>query len=183
MEHENAYMLMMDALDGEFTVERERQLETHLHACPSCMREWQALLAIDMLFRQTPALSPAAGFTQRTLARLPNRQYRIWIIGIIYVLLLLGGALPLLIGVWAVSKLGPVLSQPSLARDLLQSLVKVLQVARIVLGALLNGLGEFVVQQPAVLGWLMVMAGLVFLWSGVYRQLVSQPSQVRSMGE
>ena len=175
MEHKNVYLMMMDALDGELTAEQQFDLEAHLRACPACGREWHALVAIDRLFRQTPALSPAADFTQRTLARLPNRRYRIWLISLIYVVLLLSGTVPLLAGIWAISKFGPVISQPSLLRSLLQSLDKAGQVVMTVLGALLNGIGEFVVQQPAVIGWLLVMIGVVFLWSGVYRHLINQP--------
>lgn len=171
--------MMMDALDGELSASSRIELESHLRACPPCAREWQALLAIDMLFRQTPALRPAADFAQRTLARLPNRRYRIWAIMAVYVLLLLSGMLPLFLGVWAVSRFGPVVTEPTVVRNLLESLDKGLQVAGTVLRALLSAVGEFVVQQPSVLGWLLVMAGLVFLWSGVYRQLVSQPRQIQ----
>ncbi|HEX6384541.1 MAG TPA: zf-HC2 domain-containing protein, partial [Anaerolineae bacterium] len=103
MEHDEIYTMMMDALDGELSASNRIELESHLRACPPCAREWQALLAIDMLFRQTPALRPAADFAQRTLARLPNRRYRIWAIMAVYVLLLLSGMLPLFLGVWAVS--------------------------------------------------------------------------------
>lgn len=176
MEHEDVYLMMMDALDGELAADQQLELEAHLRACPGCMREWHALLAIDTLFRQTPMLSPAADFTQRTLARLPNRRYRVWIISLIYVMLLLSGVLPLLAGIWAVSRFGPVISQPALVRSLTESVDKVLQVTGAVLGALLNGVGEFVIQQPAVVGWLLVMIGIIFLWGGVYRQLLSEPT-------
>jgi len=177
MEHENAYTLMMDALDDELAVDRKDELDAHLRACPPCMREWQALLAIDTLFRQTPALSPAAGFTQRTLASLPNRRYRIWTIGAVYTLLLLAGTLPLLIGFWAVYRLGPVLSNPTLVHSVLQAMERVLQVSATVLSALLSGAGELVQQQPAVIGWLLVMIGVVSLWGGVYRQVLSPQLQ------
>lgn len=179
MEHDEIYTMMMDALDGELSASNRIELESHLRACPACVREWQTLLAIDMLFRQTPALSPAADFAQRTLARLPNRRYRIWAIVAVYVLLLLSGMLPLLLGIWAVSRFGPMVSEPTMVRNLLESLDKGLQVTGTVLRALLSAVGEFVVQQPSVLGWLLVMAGVVFLWSGVYRQLVSQPRQIQ----
>jgi anti-sigma factor RsiW len=177
MEHENAYTLMMDALDGKLAEDHRNDLEAHLRACPPCMREWQAVLAIDALFRQTPALSPAAGFTQRTLARLPSRKYRIWTISAVYMMLLLAGTLPLLIGFWAVNRLGPVLSEPALVRGVLQSMEKVLQVSGTVLSALLSGAGELVQQQPAIIGWLLVMVGVVFLWGGVYRQILSPQLQ------
>lgn len=180
MDHENAYMLMMDALDGELTDNRKENLEAHLRACPTCNREWQALLAVEMLFRQTPAVAPPADFAQRTLARLPNARMRVWTLSAVYALLLLGGTLPMLLGFWIYSQLGPTLSEPSLWLTLWQSLNSMFQVVITVIGAGLRGAGEFVVQQPAVVGWLLVLVGLVSLWSGVLQQLVLQPQQAQS---
>jgi len=180
MEHEHIYTLMMDALDGELADSRKGDLEAHLRACPPCQREWQALLAIDMLFRQTPSLAPAVGFAQRTLARLPNRRYRVWMIGIMYGALLLGGALPMLIGFWIYSKAGTAVTEPALWRTVWQAISQTAQVAGTVLSALLNGSGEFVTQQPAIVGWLLVMIGVISLWSGMLRQLVVQPALVQS---
>ncbi|MCA9959382.1 MAG: hypothetical protein R3E31_11670 [Chloroflexota bacterium] len=185
MEHEEIYVMMMEALDGELADEQQPLLADHLRVCPPCMREWQALLTIDQLFRQTPLLSPAADFTQRTLARLPNTRYRVGLIGAIYMLLLFSGTLPILIGIWAISQYGSVVTQPGVVSSLIQSAAQIVQVIGAVLNALLNGLGEFVVQQPAVLGWLLVMIGIVSVWSGVYRQLIGWPSmsltRVRSL--
>jgi anti-sigma factor RsiW len=180
MDHENAYMLMMDALDGELADDRQEKLEVHLRACPACNREWQALLAIDMLFRQTPAVAPAADFAQRTLARLPNSRMRVWTMSALYTLLLLGGTLPMLVGLWIYNRLGPTLSEPSLWQTLWQSLQNMFQVALTVIGAVLQGAGEFVVQQPAVVGWLLVLVGLVSLWGGVFQHLVLQPQRMQS---
>ena len=180
MDHENAYMLMMDALDGEIADDRQEKLEVHLRACPTCNREWQALLAIDLLFRQTPAVAPAADFAQRTLARLPNSRMRVWTMSVLYTLLLLGGTLPMLLGLWIYNRLGPTLSEPTLWRTLWQSLSGMFQVAITVLGAGLRGAGEFVVQQPAIVGWLLVLVGLVSLWGGVFQQFVLQPQPVQS---
>ena len=84
MNHDDTFALMMDMLDGEASENQVRTLEAHLRACPECEREWRALVAIDTLFRQTPALSPAADFVEKTLARLPNRRARIWAMGAIY---------------------------------------------------------------------------------------------------
>jgi anti-sigma factor RsiW len=176
-DHENVYILMMDALDGEIEANHQVELETHLHTCPTCMEEWQALLIIDTLFRQTPAVMPAADFAQRTMARLPNRARRVWTIAAIYLATLLAGTLPALIGFWAVTTWGPVLTQPTLIRIVLGSLDKMLQVAGTVTSALLSGAGQFVLQQPTVIGWLLVMAGIVALWSGVYQQVLSPQTQ------
>lgn len=180
MDHENAYMLMMDALDGELVDDRQENLEAHLRACPSCNREWQALLAVELLFRQTPAVVPPPDFALRTLARLPNARARVLTLSALYALLLLGGTLPMLLGFWIYNALGPTLSEPTLWLTLWQSLSSMFQVAVTVIGAGLRGAGEFVVQQPAVLGWLLVLVGLVSLWGGVLQQLVLQPQPVQS---
>lgn len=178
MEHENYRTLMMDALDGELVAEQQADLESHLRACPECRQEWQAVVAIDTLFRQTPMLSPAAGFTQRTVARLPNRRARLWAIGVIYVLLLVSGILPILLVVWAASTVVPAVSQPAFLSSVQQIFAEGARLVGVVAGALFKGVGELIVQQPAILGWLLVLAGMVFVWSGVYQQLVSQSSAV-----
>lgn len=177
MEHNEIYLLMMEALDGELGEPERREMAAHLHHCTRCAREWQAIQAIHTLFQQTPALSPAAGFTQRTLARLPNRRYRLWAISAIYGLLLVSGLAPLLVVAWLISLLAPVLAQPAFVRSLVQAAGQVARIIQAILGAFWQGLGslgELVGQQPAVLGWLLVMLGLVFLWSGVYGQLTGQ---------
>lgn len=177
MEHETYYVMMMDALDGELLAEDRIELESHLRACPRCRREWGALQAIDTLFRQTPALGPAAGFAQRTLARLPDKRYPVWLLSAIYLVLLLSGAIPLLVGVWAVNEFGPVISQPAVLRSVWQTITEIAGVLGTILGALLSSAGQLVAQQPALLGWLLVMVGVVFLWSGIYRHLVLAPMQ------
>ncbi len=184
MEHEEYYLMMMDTLDGELAEEQQMQLESHLRACPPCQREWQALVAIDKLFREAPILAPAADFTQRTLARLPNRRYRAWLIGVIYTVLLFSGVLPLLIGAWAVQRYGVIMNEPGVLRSLLQSLAHTLEVIGTVATALFTAMGQFVLENPAVLGWFFVMVGIITLWSGVYRQLLGIPqlSLSRSTG-
>lgn len=176
MEHKEFITLMMDALDGELTDRSKQNLEVHLRACPECNREWQALLAIDNLFRHTPALSPALDFTQRTIARLPNRRVRVWAISAIYALVLLSGLVPVLLALLAITRLGPILSQPALVQSVLASIQTTLAVGGTILSALLNGMGQLISQQPSLIGWLMVMIGIVFLWGGVYRQLSTVPS-------
>ena len=172
MNHDEVFALMMDMLDGEASQSQIRDLETHLRACPECGREWRALVAIDTLFRQTPALSPAAGFVQRTLARLPNREVRIWAMGALYGVVLIGGLLPLALLALLANWLMPVLRQPALVQSVFESLETTYRTALTVLAALGAGLGEALVQQPMYVGWLLVIAGIIFLWGGVYRRLV-----------
>jgi hypothetical protein len=180
MEHETFLALMMDALDGELAEDGHVELESHLRACPGCLREWQALSTIDTLFRQTPMLSPATDFVQRTIARLPDRRLRLWTMGVMYLFLLLSGIAPLLIGGLFYLLLRPVFSQPTVWASLLQSVEKIFQVIGTVLNALFISAGEFIGQNPAALGWLLVMIGIVSLWGGVFRQTVIQPRQISS---
>jgi hypothetical protein len=112
---------------------------------------------------------------------LPNRRARLWAISIIYVLLLLSGILPILLVVWAANTIVPVVSQPAFLESVRQVLDQGVRLVGVVAGALFKGLGELLIQQPAILGWLLVLAGMVFVWNGVYQQLVSQPTAV-SMG-
>jgi anti-sigma factor RsiW len=172
MTHDNIFALMVDMLDGEASENEVQELEAHLRACPECNQEWRALMAIDTLFRNTPALSPAAGFVERTLARLPNRQARMWAMGTVYAAFLLGGLVPLALLGLVVFRLMPVLSQPTLIGSVFESLQTTYRMAGIVLAALASGAGEALIQQPMYVGWMLVAAGIVFLWGGVYKRLL-----------
>ena len=177
MEHEEFYMLMMDALDGELLADEQRLLESHLRACPDCMREWQAMSAIDALFRRSPMLSPAADFTQRTLARLPNRRLRLWLMGVVYVALLMAGLLPVLLVVGTAVLLASSVGEPAALSSGLAWLVEGVQLGGVVVGAVFTAVFRQVVEQPSIIGWLLVMVGIVFLWSGVYRQMLNTPAR------
>ncbi len=185
MEHETYYLLMMGALDNELDAAQAERLQTHLLLCPPCQREWHALTAIDRLLREAPMLMPAADFAQRTLARLPDRRYRAWLLVGMYLVLLLSGVLPLLAGVWLVTQYGVLVQEPGVLGALLRALAHTAEVVGTVVGALLTGAGRFVLENPPVLGWLFVMVGLVALWSGVYRQLLGgqlRPARVAGNG-
>ncbi len=177
MEHEEIFTLMMAALDGELEVGRREELGDHLDGCASCRREWQAILAIHQLFMTTPALSPAANFAQRTLARLPDTRYRLRMMGVIYVTLLLGGFLPPSLVAWIIWQFGPALNRPALVRGLVQAGKHLSEFGEAVFSACWQGLsdlGQLVGQQPAIVGLLLVMLGAVLLWGGVYNQLTYQ---------
>lgn len=176
MEHEDTYLLMMDALDGELANEQQAELDSHLRACPPCRQEWQAVLAIHMLLQQTPALAPAADFAQRTMALLPNRRARLAATAVIYSLLLMGGILPLALGLWLVVTVSPIFQNPAILGSLWAMVQQGLSLIGTVLSALLSGFGELAVQQPAVIGWLLVILGIVSVWGGVSRQLIFQPN-------
>lgn len=178
MEHERYYLLMMDALDGELVDEGQTELEAHLRACPDCLQEWQALTAVDRLFRQAPMLMPAADFTQRTIARLPDRRLRIAALTAVYALLLLSGIVPILIGIWAFNRFSPLLTQPDLLESIVGSIERSLEVGRAVAAALFSGLGQVITQQPMIIGWLLVMIGVIAVWGGVYRQMIGNPREM-----
>ena len=181
MEHEERYYtMMMSALDEELPAAERDELMAHLHDCPECGREWRALLAIDLLFRQTPLLMPAVDFATRTLALLPNRRLRVRALGAVYGLLLLCGLVPLALGISLAGRYAPVLSEPALLGHVWSALVDVGRLAAPVVGALFAGAGRFVIEQPAVVGWLIVLAGVVFLWGGVFQRLLAQPAAVES---
>ena len=176
MEHDEIYSLMMEALDGDLGQTEQSQMEIHLQQCPACSREWEAIQGIHQLFLQTPALRPAAEFTQRTLARLPNSTYRLWMVSAAYGLLLLSGILPLVFIGWLLVQFGPALNQPAFIRSLLGAGGQILGLGQVVLNAGFQGVGNFgelLGQQPAILGLILVMIGAIFLWSGVYSQLTS----------
>lgn len=172
---ETYYVMMMDALDGELTAVRRTELETHLRACPDCTREWQALVALDTLFRQAPLLSPAADFAQRTIGLLPNRRTRVWALTAVYVALLVSGFVPVILGAWLLNRYAPVLGNPSLMQNLWSSLQEMAQVFATIVDALLAAAGRMVAEQPVIIGLALLMAGIVFLWGGVVQRLFVQP--------
>lgn len=181
VEHEERYyLMMMDALDGELATVEHTELEAHLRACPDCAREWRALMAIEMLFRQSPILMPMADFAERTLARLPNRRARRVALGTLYTVLLLSGIFPLLLGVFLIARYAPILSQPQLLGGVWSSLIGLGRSVTTVIDALLAGAGHFMIEQPALIGGFIILAGFVFLWGGVFQRLLLQPAEAAS---
>jgi anti-sigma factor RsiW len=181
MEHEERfYLLMMAALDDELPLEERDELDAHLRLCADCAREWRTLTAIEMLFRQTPLLMPAVDFAERTLARLPNRRARRMALGALYGLMLLSGIVPLVIGLFLAARYAPILSRPELLGGIWSSISGVGRALATIIEALLTGAGRFVIEQPALIGWFIILAGLVFLWGGVFQRLLMQPVEVAS---
>jgi anti-sigma factor RsiW len=179
-EEEVVYALMMDALDGELSASRWDELQAHLRTHPHLAQEWQAWQAVDQLLHATPALAPAADFTERTLARLPNLAQRRAVLGTLYTMLLILGALPVIGLAWISFLLLPLLTATGPLGGVVTFAASLLTVAQVVVKAAVGSTIDFVAQYPYVLGWLFVMAGLVFLWNGVYQQLTLQVARTRA---
>ena len=88
--------------------------------------------------------------------------------------------MPLVLVVFLSARYAPILSQPALLGRVWLSLVEAGRVGATVVNALFAGAGRFVIEQPAVVGWLIVLAGFVFLWGGVFQRLLAQPAAVES---
>ncbi|HZD10533.1 MAG TPA: hypothetical protein VE553_04255 [Candidatus Binatia bacterium] len=172
MDQEELYALMMEALDGELSDADMVELEIHLRARPRLAREWEAMRAVDALFRSSPVLQPAVNLRQQTLARLPGSRQRLYAGVIIYLVLLASGLIPLGAIAWIAVQLFPILSQPAFVRSLWQGGVEFFGLLQVMFLALLNGAGEFVRQQPLALAWLIVIFGVIALWGSVYNRLV-----------
>lgn len=180
MDQEQLYALMMEALDGELSEAEVVRLESHLRARPRLAREWEAMRAVDALFRSSPMLQPAVNFRQQTLARLPRSRQRLYAGVIIYLMVLASGLIPLAAIGWIAIQFLPVLGQPAFWRSLWQGAVQFVSLLQIMVAALFNGAGEFLREQPLMLAWLVVLVGIVALWAGVYNRLVLQSRRVES---
>lgn len=168
-DEDTVYALMMDALDGMLSAAGREQLNQQLAAHPQLAQEWAALQAVDTLFIQSPIISPNIDLTVVTLKRLPNLRIRRWLTGIIYSFVLLSGFIPFALIVWLLGSWGlfaaePVENAAQLAAAFLNALAQIL-----------TSMGDYLGDQPGVIGWIMVMIGSIVLWGGLFRQLVTDP--------
>lgn len=180
MEQEQLYALMMEALDGELSEVDTARLESHLRARPRLAREWEAMRAVDALFRSSPVLQPAVNFRQQTLARLPHSRQRLYAGAIIYLMVLASGLIPLAALGWIAIQFIPIVGQPAFWRSLWHGALEFVNLLQVTISALLNGAGEFLREQPVALAWFVVLVGIVVLWAGVYNRLVLQSRRVES---
>lgn len=180
MDQEQLYALMMEALDGELSEAEVVHLESHLRARPRLAREWEAMRAVDALFRSSPVLQPAVNFRQQTVARLPHSRQRLYAGVILYLMVLASGLIPLAAIGWIAIQFIPVLGQPAFWRSLWQGAVQFAGLLQIMVAALFNGAGELLREQPVVLAWFVVLLGIVALWAAVYSRLVLQSRRVES---
>jgi anti-sigma factor RsiW len=175
MEYEDEITaLMMEALDGELPAAAEAELQAHLRARPDLAAEWERMRAVDLLLRQAPLLAPPPGFVQRTVRHLPGSRERLWVGVLVYAFFLAAGVIPLIGLGWAAVQLVPAIGQPALWAGLWQAVLALLNAVGVILGALASGAGQLVAEQPATIGWLLLMVLVVVLWGGVFNRLVLQ---------
>lgn len=182
-ERDHIYSLMMSALDGEALSETDSaELETCLLQDAQLNREWLAMQRIDALLRHAPLVQPPLDFAHRTLSRLPeNARQRRWVIAMFYGILLLGGLLPVLAGVWLFAVYGDALQQLALVQAFNQTIGVGLQAVTAVVGALGAVAANAVREQPFVMAWVCVLLGIVLMWRNVYRYMM-QPVAQQSAG-
>ena len=69
-------LLMSLALDQSLTQSEARCLEEHLRQCATCQEEWESMQRVSRLFTEAPLMEPPAGFADRVMQRLAQRQAR-----------------------------------------------------------------------------------------------------------
>lgn len=74
MVHQPYQAWMQDLLDGALAGPARVQLEAHLATCQQCLARWNALSAVDRLFKAAPMAAPRAGFSGRFKARVAQRR-------------------------------------------------------------------------------------------------------------
>jgi predicted anti-sigma-YlaC factor YlaD len=173
------------ALDRSLTQGKVRCLEEHLKQCPTCQKEWKAMLRISRLFTDAPLMSPPPGFADRVMRRLARHQARRqrFLAGTVLLVacLSLGAlALPEIVGLLAM--LWQVLTEPSLLSHGVKLVAQLLDLAQslgracwLVTTALFSSLN-----QPALLAYSFIVLALTALWirlvagrRGGYRLLIN----------
>ena len=76
MTHEEAFALMMDALDGVLSPAGKEALDQHLALCQDCSAEWRSLQWVDEVLASAQAVPAPAGFGLRVQASLEAPSWR-----------------------------------------------------------------------------------------------------------
>lgn len=179
-DNEKVYALMMAALDDELDDTGMAELETYLGADPALAQEWHDILYVDQLLVETPPVFAPINFTERTLARLPNPQYR----RVFWVIFGLALALGVLIPIIALAQFSGQWTDGSLSSLFSASYVESLTALRVVGQSILSLLSTVLVEQPIGYGVIMSLLLVIAAWFNVYRYLSTQtipaPIRVRS---
>ena len=175
MNEEQAFALMMDALDGVLDESDSAELNRYLTHHPDLAAEWDAMQAVDNLLRESPPAVVPTNFSERTLARLPNPRARRIFMAMFFILLFLGGLIPVALGIYTIS-------QGSLATAGID-LSGGFQVVRVLIIGISSAVRSLVVTQPVIYAWLTTMLLSILLWVQTYRSAMNnvtlQPISVR----
>ncbi len=172
MNEERIFSLMMNALDGVLDEEESAELELGLADHPTLAQEWEAMQAIDNLLIATPAAAQPINFAANTLNRLPRERTRRLYMSIFFMLLLIGGLMPLIAGIVINSQL-----------DLIGgSFAESVQLMLTVSTTLLSALFTYVSNQPMTWVVLSAMVGAILMWTNVFQNYSNrvQPVLIRS---
>lgn len=171
MTHDEAFGLMMDALDGALAPSDAEQLDEHLLLCTGCYAEWKALQLVDGLLASAPAIRAPAGFSQRVQARIeaPSWQRTVGALfalslgSLVALLLIAVPAAVVLFGIWTIY------NEPASFTSLLVWLNQLVGVSGSLLGALWTTVRLFFAElaNPVTLLWTLLAALVVTLWAHV----------------
>lgn len=162
-------LLISLALDQNLTQSEARGLEEHLRRCPTCQKEWEAMQRVSRLFTDAPLMGPPAGFANRVMQRLAQRQARrrrlLAGAALLVVSLSLGAlALPWIVG-W-LTMLWQVITEPSLLSHGAKLAAQLLNLAESVGGAcwlIITAVSSYL-SQPVLLGYSFLVLALITLW-------------------
>ena len=180
MTHDEAYVLMMDALDGMLMPADSARLDEHLVLCTECLSEWQALKMVDGLFASAPLISAPAGFSQRVQARVGvpswsralSALFALSAGSLIALLVIAVPAGAVLLGIWTIY------NEPASFSKILVWLNQMLGVSGSLLSALWTALRLFFVEfaaNPVTLTWTFVAALVLALWTHLLRRPTLAP--------
>jgi predicted anti-sigma-YlaC factor YlaD len=173
--HEEAFALMMDALDGVLKSTDAHRLDDHLIGCSDCSAEWQALQLVDGLLASAPAIPAPAGFSQRVQVRIEIPSWR-RTLGMLYalslgsllaLLLIAVPAAAVLLGIWTLY------NEPASFSSLLVWLSQLARVSGSLLDAVWTTVRLFVadlVASPVTFAWTLMAALVVAVWARVLRR-------------
>jgi predicted anti-sigma-YlaC factor YlaD len=175
MTHEDAFALMMDALDGVLKPADSERLDEHLAVCSDCDAEWKALQLVDGLLASAPPIPAPIGFSQRVQARIEVPSWRRTLamlyalsLGSLLALLLIAvPAAAVMLGIWTLY------NEPASFSSLLVWLGQLARVSGSLLDAAWTTVRLFVADlaaSPVTFAWTLMAALVVAVWARVLRR-------------
>jgi predicted anti-sigma-YlaC factor YlaD len=174
MTHDEAYVLMMDALDGTLIPADSERLDEHLLLCRECYSEWQALQMVDGLLANAPLLAAPEGFSQRLQARMAHPSwsrafstlFALSVGSVVALILIAVPAAAVLLGIWTV------FNEPASFSRIMVWLNQLVGVSGSLFSALWTALRLFFAEfasNPLTLLWTLGTALVLALWARLLR--------------